>query len=59
MDLTQSLLGGVDPRQYGALSLASIPREITPGFYMAYPAILALGDGRRAGYAANPKAFAL
>lgn len=55
MDLTTSLhdlLGGVEPDALWGFVLASIVMEITPGPNMAYLAILALGDGRRAGYAA-------
>lgn len=51
MDLIGAL-GGVDPAALGGFALASVLMEITPGPNMAYLAILALGDGRRAGYAA-------
>lgn len=55
MDLTgalPTLLGGVDPAALWGFVLASVLMEITPGPNMAYLAILALSDGRRAGYAA-------
>ena len=52
MDLIQGLLGGVQPGALWGFVLASVLMEITPGPNMAYLAILALGDGRRAGYAA-------
>lgn len=50
--MIQGLLGGVEPAALWGFVLASVLMEITPGPNMAYLAILALGDGRRAGYAA-------
>lgn len=52
MDLIQHLPAGIEPGALWGFVLASILMEITPGPNMAYLAILAVGDGRRAGYAA-------
>lgn len=55
MDLASlfaALQGGVETGALTGFVVASVVMEITPGPNMAYLAILALGDGRRAGYAA-------
>lgn len=51
MDLGAAF-GGVEPAALWGFALASVLMEVTPGPNMAYLAILALSDGRRAGYAA-------
>lgn len=52
MDLIAGVFAGIEPATLASFVLASMLMEITPGPNMAYLAILALSDGRRAGYAA-------
>ncbi|MDP5307925.1 LysE family translocator [Paracoccus spongiarum] len=52
MDLIATIFGDLQPSLLGSFVLASVLMEITPGPNMAYLAILALSDGRGAGYAA-------